>query len=102
MTDKHKEAIRRGLKLHRERRRRSLAMIESWKRRNNTNSTPQVCHTKTMNPHQRIAAICRRLNLNFTLEQLDDLVLLCEEYNIDEAHAYNALKNVDDARLGDQ
>jgi hypothetical protein len=34
-----------------------------------------------MNPQQRIAAICRKLNIEFTLGQLDDLVKLCEEFH---------------------
>lgn len=58
MTTKHKNAIRRGIKKMFVRRRRSLAMIESWKRRrdagaSSNNSTPKVCHT----PEDKIARI---------------------------------------------
>jgi hypothetical protein len=33
-----------------------------------------------MIPHQRVAAICRKLNIPFTPDQLHDLVKICEEY----------------------
>lgn len=51
MTPQHRQAISRGLKKLQERRRRSAAMIESWKRRrhNNTDSIEA-----TLNPFDRI------------------------------------------------
>lgn len=95
MTEKHRLAISRGLRKLRKRRRLSAAMKASWVRRRQTENAPEVRNNNTMpkpeplNTHQLIAILCRKFGLEFTLGQLDDLVILCDEfhqYRVNETH----------------